>query len=262
EDYEIASVVNVSTFARFQMPLATGDITGEFEIGQVVYFGNTSDVNLAPSGFYTITDVVFTVGLQTALDTSTPYTDGGNGYLNNQSTHENYKVNIQVWDVTETIQLIPLTFKFSPEPSGFLFIDMAEIITEYQEDNNLVSLEYILKYGESYTGSPPAFPRTVITSWQNSGGLLGVGWNDDFPLPTASGMYWINFVDTYVSGWSTWGVPMGMFELTAPPKSPLFISAPRQRQRTLSIPILFCNSASITKDADRFQSFQMNGFLN
>jgi hypothetical protein len=61
--------------------------------------------------------------------------------------------------------LVTTVFKYSPKSDGTLFIDVGQILTEYLEKNGLVSVEFKLRYWESFTGGPTPNPVTSVNSY-------------------------------------------------------------------------------------------------
>jgi hypothetical protein len=64
----------------------------------------------------------------------------------------NFKINIIIRNADNTANLIATTFKYSPKDDGTLFLDVSQILTEYLEKNGLVSVEFKLRYFQSWTG--------------------------------------------------------------------------------------------------------------
>ena len=69
-----------------------------------------------------------------------------------QQAQPNIKINIIIRNADNTANLVPTTFKYSPKADGTLFLDVSQILTEYLEKNGLVSVEFKLRYFESWTG--------------------------------------------------------------------------------------------------------------
>ena len=92
--------------------------------------------------------------------------------------YTNYKVEIVLYNANASVQLIPQTFKYSPKPDGSLFVDISQIITEYQESIEGVSVEVLLYYRARFTGdngNPDYIPTPVIQSIYAEKQLLDIG---------------------------------------------------------------------------------------
>ena len=64
----------------------------------------------------------------------------------------NFKINIIIRNAANTANLVETTFKYSPKDDGTLFLDVGQILTEYLEKNGLVSVEFKLRYFQTWTG--------------------------------------------------------------------------------------------------------------
>ena len=69
-----------------------------------------------------------------------------------EQANDNFKINITIRNADNTANLIPTTFKYSPKSDGTLFLDVGQILTEYLEKNGLVSVEFRIRYNQSWTG--------------------------------------------------------------------------------------------------------------
>ena len=69
-----------------------------------------------------------------------------------EQANPNFKINIIIRNADNTANLIATTFKYSPKDDGTLFLDVSQILTEYLEKNGLVSVEFKLRYFQSWTG--------------------------------------------------------------------------------------------------------------
>jgi len=81
-----------------------------------------------------------------------------------QQAQPNIKINITIMDTSGGF-LVTTVFKYSPKSDGTLFIDVGQILTEYLEKNGLVSVEFKLRYWESFTGGPTPNPVTSVNSY-------------------------------------------------------------------------------------------------
>jgi hypothetical protein len=81
-----------------------------------------------------------------------------------QQAQPNIKINITIMDTSGGF-LVTTVFKYSPKSDGTLFLDVGQILTEYLEKNGLVSVEFKLRYWESYTGGPTPNPVTSVNSY-------------------------------------------------------------------------------------------------
>lgn len=72
----------------------------------------------------------------------------------------NFKIQIKIVD-TSGSDLIPTTFKYSPKSDGVLFLDVGQIMTEYLEKNGLVSVEFKIKYAQSFGTTSPEFQTST-----------------------------------------------------------------------------------------------------
>jgi len=174
------------------------NLEADYPDGSIAYF-YFPDGNVK-SGIYTIR-TSSTSGTETLLYLTIPYTDGQHifpvdtAYVNNLTTHQNYKVNIEILEKTGTTKLIDLTFKYSTKPNGELFLDVGRILTTYQRENEKISLEYVLRYKPTYEGSTEDWVNTpIIQSILASKQLLDVGgsnmWENllrDETTPTPAG---------------------------------------------------------------------------
>ncbi len=70
-----------------------------------------------------------------------------------EQAQPNFKINISIRNAANTANLIPTTFKYSPKDDGTLFLDVGQILTEYLEKNGLVSVDFRLRYYQSWTGT-------------------------------------------------------------------------------------------------------------
>ncbi len=70
-----------------------------------------------------------------------------------EQAQPNFKINIAIRNAANTANLIPTTFKYSPKDDGTLFLDVGQILTEYLEKNGLVSVDFRLRYYQSWTGT-------------------------------------------------------------------------------------------------------------
>ena len=70
-----------------------------------------------------------------------------------EQANDNFKIEITIRNADNTANLIPTTFKYSPKSDGTLFLDVSQILTEYLEKNGLVSVEFRIKYAQSWTGT-------------------------------------------------------------------------------------------------------------
>jgi hypothetical protein len=137
--------------ARIYLEDALGDVTSEFTIGDLVYISNP-----VYEGIHTITAVLYNAP-STRLTINTPFTTTGSGtdnWVNNLTTHPNYKVDIFIAD--ENSVRLTQDFLYSPAPDGSLFVDVSQILTEIQEDSLIASQQFILEYQEIWTDSIPA----------------------------------------------------------------------------------------------------------
>ena len=172
-----------------------------FTIGDRVYFGFDIDAFRISAGFYTVLGVNTGAG---RIQLDTPYTSAGGaqvGWLN-FADRENYRVEIKIQEPVTRELLIDRVFRYAPRPDGSLFVDIGEIITEYQEQNLVASLEFLLGYRETYddTGSTwvnastiqslYAFKQMYKTGGSNlseflprTGGGIGVNWRYDQGQP-------------------------------------------------------------------------------
>jgi len=71
----------------------------------------------------------------------------------------NYKVNIRIFDGTNTNELTDTVFKYSPKPDGTLFIDVGEILTNLQLANSLL---YVLRYFATWEGTTQGEQSTSV----------------------------------------------------------------------------------------------------
>jgi len=75
----------------------------------------------------------------------------------------NYKVEIEIRDKTNVTPLIPQVFRYSPNPSGRLFFDVSELLTELHEQTLDSSIQYVLNYRAIWDEIPtPAYIATPI----------------------------------------------------------------------------------------------------
>ena len=77
-----------------------------------------------------------------------------------EQAQPNFKIQVQIVD-TAGVALITTIFKYSPKADGTLFLDVGPVLTEYLEKNGLVSVEFKLKYAQSFTGTSPNFSTSA-----------------------------------------------------------------------------------------------------
>jgi len=82
-------------------------------------------------------------------------------FTTTEQANDNFKIEIIIRNADNTANLIPTTFKYSPKSDGTLFLDVSQILTEYLEKNGLVSVEFKIKYAQSWTGLSPNFVSSV-----------------------------------------------------------------------------------------------------
>lgn len=123
----------------------TGDQTSLITNGDTIFIG--ADTNYNEVG--TVASVPAFGGGVTTFDTSLTFIaiDAG-GYINNLSTHTNYRVEIQVWNDGVTEQLIDETFEYVPKQSGVLFTDLQDIMLFILRSNDLLSKHIAIKWRE------------------------------------------------------------------------------------------------------------------
>ena len=179
-------------FARFY--IAGIDVTSEFPIGTIIFVHSPQ---LLYNSLTIVTAVIFDNG-DTRLTTDLLYLGNETGgYINNITTKPGYKANIKILDGYNPStgipgsELLPLTFRFAPETSGRIFVDVGQILTNLQEilpDNSLI---YALEYWESWDGSLGAARLSNVFLLAESPGHAGfigvqidVNFANDYPIGT------------------------------------------------------------------------------
>ncbi|KKL17455.1 hypothetical protein LCGC14_2485370, partial [marine sediment metagenome] len=123
----------------------TGDVTSSITNGDTIYIG--ADTNYNEVG--TVASApAFGSGV-TTFDTSVTFVAiDTQGYINNLSTHTNYRVEIQVWNDGVTTQLINEAFEYVPKQSGFLNIDLSDLMLFILRSNDILSKYIAIKWRE------------------------------------------------------------------------------------------------------------------
>ncbi|KKM79395.1 hypothetical protein LCGC14_1350360 [marine sediment metagenome] len=123
----------------------TGDVTSSFTNGDTIFLG--ADTNYNEVG--TVASApAFGSGV-TTFDTSVTFIAiDTQGYINNLSTHTNYRVEIQVWNDGVTTQLINEAFEYVPKQSGFLNIDLSDLMLFILRSNDILSKYIAIKWRE------------------------------------------------------------------------------------------------------------------
>jgi len=78
-----------------------------------------------------------------------------------EQANSNFKIEIKIRNAADTANLVETIFKYSPKDDGTLFLDVGQILTEYLEKNGLVSVEFKIRYAQSWTGFSPNFVSSV-----------------------------------------------------------------------------------------------------
>ncbi|KKK72586.1 hypothetical protein LCGC14_2902400, partial [marine sediment metagenome] len=141
KDFEVTWSDNVTVLKA----TIAGDQTALITNGDTIYIG--ADTNYNEVG--TVASApAFAAGV-TTFDTSVTFIaiDSG-GYINNLSTHTNYRVEIQVWDDGVANQLINESFEYVPKQSGVLFTDLADLMIFILRSNSLLSKYVAIKWRE------------------------------------------------------------------------------------------------------------------
>jgi len=81
-----------------------------------------------------------------------------------EQANPNFKILITIMDTSGGF-LLTTEFKYSPKSDGTLFLDVSQILTEYLEKNGLVSVEFKLRFGQSFTGGPTPIFDTSANSY-------------------------------------------------------------------------------------------------
>ena len=81
-----------------------------------------------------------------------------------EQANPNFKIQITIMDTSGGF-LVTTVFKYSPKSDGTLFLDVSQILTEYLEKNGLVSVEFKLRYAQSWTGGPSPNFSTSANSY-------------------------------------------------------------------------------------------------
>ena len=81
-----------------------------------------------------------------------------------EQANPNFKILITIMDTSGGF-LLTTEFKYSPKSDGTLFLDVSQILTEYLEKNGLVSVEFKLRYAQSWTGGPTPIFNTSANSY-------------------------------------------------------------------------------------------------
>lgn len=122
-----------------------GDQTLLISNGDVLFIGSDTSYNV--NG--TVASVPAFGGGNTTFDTSLTFVDvPAGGYINNLTTHTNYRVEIQVWNDGVTEQLINETFEYVPRQSGVLFTDLSDLMLFILRSNDLLSKHIAIKWRE------------------------------------------------------------------------------------------------------------------
>ena len=80
-------------------------------------------------------------------------------FSSDEIAQENLKINIQILDDAD-VPLSDIEFKYSPDPTGYLFLDVGPLLTQLHEDLGSESILFKLEYWETWTGNTGTKTKT------------------------------------------------------------------------------------------------------
>lgn len=162
KDFTFASITNSGGFVRLVLDSSFGDVASSFDVDDVVYFQTDGGV-YATTGNVTASTYSAPNTLVT-LDTA--YISSSTGWVNNETLRPNYGVDVIAFNAAN-VALNEAAFRFTPNSSGALEIDIRRIIRAYLSpdndanltgttdyfDNTNAYLKFYIKYTEVWTAS-------------------------------------------------------------------------------------------------------------
>ena len=149
------------------------DATSSYSGGDSVYLGLDTRED---SGIYTLVSVSFS-SPDTLLEVAS-FADTGNdtGYINNRTTRENYRVNLEIRDEADTLSILDTPFTYIPNQAGLLDLDVSAIVSFYMRDIAVFSFSYFMRITEVWQGSSESsVDTTVLQALLAQKQLLSVG---------------------------------------------------------------------------------------